>query len=111
MPAIIVSETAVDFSLYGESLYIVNNIEGNINISTDISPADINQGDLPTGEVHRTFVRTGQRRDGNVVVLEGLKAGDIVVDSGQLKLSNGNTIESCLSILQLISSWIGRGVL
>jgi membrane fusion protein (multidrug efflux system) len=39
--------------------------------------------------VERRFVETGERRDGQVLVLKGLKAGEQVVTAGQLKLDNG----------------------
>ncbi len=46
------------------------------------------QGPAPP-EVERRFVETGERRDGQVLVLKGLKAGEQVVTAGQLKLDNG----------------------
>jgi membrane fusion protein (multidrug efflux system) len=35
------------------------------------------------------LVKTGLRRDAKVEVLEGLRAGDVVVSAGQLKLRDG----------------------
>ncbi|MFO1306146.1 MAG: efflux RND transporter periplasmic adaptor subunit [Burkholderiales bacterium] len=40
-------------------------------------------------KVARMKVETGQRRDGMVEVISGLKAGDLVVTAGQLKLRDG----------------------
>jgi len=37
-------------------------------------------------------VHTGARRDNIVVIESGLKAGDMVVVAGQLKLSNGTKV-------------------
>jgi membrane fusion protein, multidrug efflux system len=37
----------------------------------------------------QSFVKLGERRDGNVAVLEGLKSGEMVASSGQLKIING----------------------
>lgn len=37
-------------------------------------------------------VRTGLRRDGQVEITEGLKAGDVVVTAGQLKLRDGAAV-------------------
>jgi len=41
------------------------------------------------GKVARVRIETGQRRDGKVEVLSGLKPGDTVVTAGQLKLRDG----------------------
>ncbi len=73
---IIVPETAVDFTIYGDSVFVV----------TD-KPAE---GETPAGLVaNRVFVTTGARFNGRVAVVHGLKDGDRVVTSGQLKLQPG----------------------
>ncbi|MFO1396348.1 MAG: efflux RND transporter periplasmic adaptor subunit [Burkholderiales bacterium] len=41
------------------------------------------------GKVTRAKIETGQRRDGKVEVVSGLKPGDVVVTAGQLKLRDG----------------------
>jgi len=41
------------------------------------------------GKVKQTPVKLGQRRAGSVEIVDGLKAGDIVVTAGQLKLRDG----------------------
>jgi len=41
------------------------------------------------GKVARVRIETGQRRDGKVEVVSGLKPGDTVVTAGQLKLRDG----------------------
>jgi multidrug efflux system membrane fusion protein len=77
-PMVIVPETAVDFSLYGDSVFVVNeekDAEGK-----------------PVLKVTRSFVKTGDRFDGKVAILSGLKAGDRVAGSGQLKLNNGTLV-------------------
>jgi len=40
----------------------------------------------------RVKIETGQRRDGMVEVITGLKPGDVVVTAGQLKLRDGATV-------------------
>lgn len=45
------------------------------------------------GKVKQTPVKTGQRRAGSVEIVEGLKAGDIVVTAGQLKLRDGASVK------------------
>ncbi|SDT87018.1 efflux RND transporter periplasmic adaptor subunit [Geopseudomonas guangdongensis] len=74
---VVVPETAVAYTLYGNSLYVVVERE---------------EDGAPALSVERRFVRTGERRDGQVVILEGLQAGERVVSSGQLKLDNGTAI-------------------
>ncbi|NBF02275.1 efflux RND transporter periplasmic adaptor subunit [Pseudomonas sp. Fl5BN2] len=72
-----VPETAVTYNAYGEELFVVQ-------------PAEDGQG-APT--VRRVSVKTGERRDGRVVIDSGLAPGQQVVISGQIKLSDGSAIE------------------
>lgn len=81
-PRVVVPETAITFSLYGHSVYVVE-------------PAEDQQASDNTDQalqVKRRFVTTGERRDGLVVVLEGLDEGQQVVSAGQLKLSDGAAV-------------------
>jgi membrane fusion protein, multidrug efflux system len=74
-------ETAVTYSAYGEDVYVVQ-------------PAR-DEKSAPT--VRRVSVKTGERRDGRVVIDKGLSADDQVVTSGQIKLSDGASIEPVTS--------------
>ncbi len=74
---ITVPETAVSYSAYGDSVYVVTPPEA--------------AAAAPT--VRQAYVKTGERLRGRVVVTEGLKAGDRVVTSGQLRLHNGAAVE------------------
>ena len=74
-------ETAVTYSAYGEDVYVVQ-------------PAH-DEKSAPT--VRRVSVKTGERRDGWVVIEKGLSADDQVVTSGQIKLSDGVSIEPVTS--------------
>jgi membrane fusion protein, multidrug efflux system len=78
-PAVItVPETAVDYTLYGDSVYLIsekNADDGKTSLS-----------------VVRTFVRTGDRINGRAELLSGLKPGDRVVAVGQLKLQSGAAV-------------------
>lgn len=79
-PAVItVPETAVDYTLYGDSVYLIQEKKG-----------DDGKTSL---EAIRTFVRTGDRINGRAVITSGLKAGDKVVAVGQLKLQSGAKVE------------------
>jgi membrane fusion protein (multidrug efflux system) len=75
-----VPRTAIAYSLYGNSVYVV--IE-------EPAAADGAKAEKP-GErrfvVDRRFVRTGEEREDRVAVLEGVKPGEAVVVGGQLKL-------------------------
>ncbi|SMS08792.1 putative RND efflux membrane fusion protein [Pseudomonas viridiflava] len=80
---IVVPESAITYSLYGNSVYVV------VARQTEAGKSESNPRDEPQLTVERRFVKTGEHREGKVVILEGLKAGDQVVSGGQLKLDNG----------------------
>jgi membrane fusion protein, multidrug efflux system len=73
-----VPETAVDYTLYGDSVFLLTEKKAEDG-TTSLT-------------VVRTFVRTGDRLDGRAVILSGLKAGDRVVAVGQLKLQSGSAV-------------------
>lgn len=75
-----VPQTAVDFSLFGDSIFV-------------ITPAGKDKEGVPLYKVHRQFVTTGERRDNEVAITTGLKAGQEVVSSGQLKLDEGTIVK------------------
>lgn len=72
-------QTAISFNPYGEIAYIVQKKGKDKKGKSVLS-------------VLQTFVVTGDKRGDQIVVLEGLKEGDIVVTSGQLKLKNGSLV-------------------
>ncbi|NWL78384.1 efflux transporter periplasmic adaptor subunit [Pseudomonas taiwanensis] len=83
---VVVSESAITYTLYGNSVYVIDekkNAEGQPEKGPDGETQLV---------VERRFVETGERRDGKVVVLKGLQAGEQVVTSGQLKLDNGSHV-------------------
>src|SRR6266700_4231774 len=78
-PAVVtVPETAVDYTLYGDSVYLITE-----------KKADDGKTSLTAV---RTFVQTGNRLDGRAEILKGLKPGDKVVAVGQLKLQSGAAV-------------------
>ena len=78
-PAVVtVPETAVDYTLYGDSVFLI----------TEKKEDD---GKTSLTAV-RTFVRTGNRINGRAEILSGLKPGDRVVAVGQLKLQSGAAV-------------------
>jgi membrane fusion protein, multidrug efflux system len=77
-PAITVPETSVDYTLYGDSVYLITEKK--------------EDGGKTSLTAVRTFVQTGNRIDGRAEILKGLKAGDRVVAVGQLKLQSGAAV-------------------
>jgi multidrug efflux system membrane fusion protein len=75
-----IPETAVDYSLYGDSVFLVK------QDGTD-------EGGKPVMKVTRTFVKTGERFNGRVAINQGLQGGDKVAASGQLRLSTGMPVK------------------
>jgi len=77
-PVVTVPETAVDYTLYGDSVYLLTEKkeeDGKTKLT-----------------VTRTFVQTGNRIEGRAEILKGLKDGDRVVAVGQLKLQSGSAV-------------------
>ncbi len=79
---VVVPETAITYTLYGNSVLLV----------TEGTPPEGVNRDEPYLVVERRFVTTGERRDGLVVVLDGLKGGEQVITAGQLKLDSGTHV-------------------
>nr|WP_028025737.1 efflux RND transporter periplasmic adaptor subunit [Enterovibrio calviensis] len=75
---VVVAQTAINFTLYGENVYVLREEDGEMR-------------------AYQQVVKVGERKGHIAQVLEGLKAGDKVVTSGQVRLSNGakvNVVES-----------------
>ncbi|HGM5802573.1 multidrug efflux RND transporter periplasmic adaptor subunit MexV [Pseudomonas aeruginosa] len=83
---VVVPETAITFTLYGDSIYVVGQQKD------EQGQASKDDKGQPQRVVERRFVRIGERREGLAVVLEGLEGGEQVVTSGQLKLDNGASV-------------------
>lgn len=77
-PVLVVPETSVDYTLYGDSVYRI------------VEKKD-DKGE-PSFSVERVAVRVGSRVDGKAVILNGLNAGDRIVAVGQLKLQPGAAV-------------------
>ncbi len=67
---IILPQTAITFTLYGDNVYVVNKDEN---------------GDL---RARQSVVETGERDGAVVHILKGVKVDDTIVTSGQVRLSN-----------------------
>jgi multidrug efflux system membrane fusion protein len=77
-PVITVAETAVDYTLYGDSVFLITEKKEDAG-KTSLTAV-------------RTFVQTGNRIGGRAEILKGLKEGDRVVAVGQLKLQSGAAV-------------------
>ena len=89
-----VPRTAVTYSLYGDSVYVVKPApaaEAKPEAAGSASAAP-SQPAEPGLVVERRFVRTGQVREDRVAITFGLKTGERVVTTGQLKLNPGTAI-------------------
>lgn len=90
-----VPQTAITFSLYGDTVFVVREKQADSGQPQPQQPAGGDgqgAGQAPAGPqltAEQVFVRVGQRQGAVAEIVEGLKAGDQVVTSGQLKLQNG----------------------
>jgi membrane fusion protein, multidrug efflux system len=77
---VVLPETAVDYSLYGDSVFAIG------------ADGSDDQG-KPVLKAKRVFVKTGKRFDNQVAIISGIGAGDVVAASGQLKLNTGTIVQ------------------
>ena len=82
-PSIVVPESAITYTLYGNSLYVV------AEKKAEDGSLEKDDKDQPVLIAERRFIETGERRDGQVVITKGVKNGEKVVTAGQIKLDNG----------------------
>lgn len=102
---VVVPRTAVSYSLYGDSVYVVKEdtgedkkneagaASGQETAAAKDKPAETakQDGDKPL-VVERRFVRIGETRKNWIALSEGVKPGETVVTSGQLKLKPGTRV-------------------
>jgi multidrug efflux system membrane fusion protein len=84
--AAIVPETSVDFTIYGDSVFVLR------------TPEKAEERKSEDGEdifvAERLYVKTGTRFENKVALLDGkVKAGDKVITSGQLKVTPGAKVK------------------
>ncbi len=75
-PVVTAPRTSVDYSLYGDSVYVV-------------VPDDKNKGFEGPLHVERRSVRVGDAQGDRVVILSGVAPGEKIVSEGQIKLQPG----------------------
>jgi membrane fusion protein (multidrug efflux system) len=82
-----VPRTAVTYSLYGDSVYVVK------PAAPKADQPKAAEGVDPPLTAERRFVKTGPMREDRVAILSGLEAGEEVITTGQLKLNPGATVK------------------
>ena len=80
-PVVTIPQTAVTYSLYGDSVFAVVKAKN----------PDPNAKE-PGLEIERRFVKLGMTRGGRVNVVDGVKPGDQVVIAGQNKIDQGSKV-------------------
>ncbi len=73
---IVVPSTAISYSLYGNSVFVIEKDKSNKDLLV----------------VKRVFIKTGEEKGNYTVITSGLKSGQLVVSSGELKLENGTRV-------------------
>ncbi len=92
-----VPETAISYSLYGDSVFVV------VPSAEDLKGKSKGKGQPPTVEQRR--VDLGESRDGWVAIKSGLKDGEQVVTAGQIKLRPGApvTVDNSVALVPAAS--------
>lgn len=101
---LIVPDNAIAFNPYGETVYVITTAEQYHAEQeakakaegTPLQAAPANGPPQASGKMlvaKQVFVTVGPTRGNQIAIFKGIKAGDEVVTSGQLKLQNGSAIE------------------
>ena len=77
---VVLPSTAISYTLYGNSVFV---------IEKDKTPDDQGKAIL---RVKRVFVNTGDQQGNDTIITKGIKAGQWVVASGELKLQDGTRV-------------------
>jgi membrane fusion protein (multidrug efflux system) len=75
---VLIPQTAINYTLYGNTVFVLQRQK------------DKDGKALLTIALRE--VETGEQRNNQIIVTKGLKSGEEIVTSGQLKLSNGQTV-------------------
>ncbi|MBN9230448.1 MAG: efflux transporter periplasmic adaptor subunit [Legionella sp. 40-6] len=79
---VIVPSTAISYSLYGNSVYVIEKSKNE----------DKNNSAKEQLQAKRIFVHTGEQRGNYTVIKKGLQAGQMVVSAGEIKLQDGTPV-------------------
>ena len=90
-----VPRTAIVYSLYGDNVFVVKPAPPGPAVAASQSPAGANAAAAPASGgliAERRFVRVGPTRGERIAIEDGLKPGEQVVVSGQIKLQANSPI-------------------
>ncbi|HEU0197483.1 MAG TPA: efflux RND transporter periplasmic adaptor subunit [Nevskiaceae bacterium] len=95
-PYLTLPQTAINYHPYGDTVFIVTE-EKAARAASDPKPSKATgtadtQPSGPVLVVHQQFITVGATRGDQIQILKGVKAGDRVVTSGQMKLRNGSRV-------------------
>ncbi|MFQ1835289.1 efflux RND transporter periplasmic adaptor subunit [Aeromonas veronii] len=79
---IVIPQTAISFTLYGQNVYVLKEVE----------ETDKEGNKVKVLRAKQVVVKAGERRGNDVHVLSGIQAGDQIVLSGQVRLSNDTKV-------------------
>ncbi|MFQ1808062.1 efflux RND transporter periplasmic adaptor subunit [Aeromonas veronii] len=79
---IVIPQTAISFTLYGQNVYVIKEGE----------ETDKEGNKVKVLRAKQVVVKAGERRGNDVHVLSGIQAGDQIVLSGQVRLSNDTKV-------------------
>ena len=94
-------QTAISYAPYGDTVFVVHkgqppaSGEDGKPVKASADPAKGSKSkdkNAPDHYVEQVVVTVGPTRGDQVAVLSGIKAGDVIVTSGQLKLRNGTPV-------------------
>jgi membrane fusion protein, multidrug efflux system len=81
-----VPDTAIEYSIHGDAVYVISKSQPKEN---GAAPAASGEQLVATRALVKTDGRVGDR----VIIRSGLKAGDLIVTAGQLKLHDGAPVQ------------------
>ncbi len=84
---IAIPQTAINFTLYGQTVYVVE--PGKEEKGEALKDAE----GKPVMVARQVVVHVGERKEDLAHILDGLKPGEQVVTSGQVRLSNGSHVK------------------
>lgn len=83
-------QTSISFTLYGDSVLLLKQVSGSANGDQhEASGGATKTTSSPVYTVSNVMVDVGERDHDKVAITNGLKAGDIVVNGGQLRVQPG----------------------
>ncbi|MGH8125591.1 MAG: efflux RND transporter periplasmic adaptor subunit, partial [Rhodanobacteraceae bacterium] len=93
-------QTAISYAPYGDTVFVVHNgappASGtggkSSSASATANPKPANGKSGPPHYVQQVMVKVGPTRGDQVAILSGIKQGDVIVTSGQLKLKNDTPV-------------------